>query len=206
MSAMPAAGRSRVPGFLILLGAALTIASAFVTWFEGSVFTEGEATGIGLTVGIAVVFFAAVVLVLGIVFAARSRGGRILSSFALAIAVLLLLLPTAYAAFAPETAIATFEASNFAEQNPGLELTDTEAKAVLEQGFENGQIDAKAATGVYLALVGALLATAGAVGGIVVGGRKDAIAAPPVAQPYPSAPPPDAPAPPPPPPEAPPAP
>jgi hypothetical protein len=202
----------------MVLGAVVVIASAFLVWFTLTLAGAGEQEfkGVGneagsLVMALGAIGLAVVVLILGLILAARGRGRGL--AIAGLILSLLLVFVGAYASFATESAIVQFEAQEFGE------FSQAEAKVVLQEAFDNGEISAEVGVGSYVALAGAALALISSIAGIATAGRKPAAAtaypaapmaaagpppaAPPMAPPA-AAPPPEAPPPPPGPPPAPP--
>jgi hypothetical protein len=176
-------GRSgRTAGLGMLVGGAVFIVSNFLTWFTfKSAGGEQEIKGIGnegagsLVMAIGGSAFAVVVLILGLILAIRGRGrGLAIAGLVLALFPLIV---GAYVSFAPEGAIVTFESKQAGEN---LGISESEAKAALQNAFDSGELEATAGVGAYVALAGAAIAFIASIAGIVTGGRKpEALIAPP---------------------------
>jgi disulfide bond formation protein DsbB len=180
----------------------LVIVSAFLVWLtlHGAGGAEEQFKGVGndagsLTMALGAIAFAIVVAILGLILAIRGRG-RGLAIAGLVLAVFPLIVG-AYASFAPEGAIVTFESKTSADD---LGISQAEAKARIQAEFDSGRVSATAGMGAYLALAGSALALVASIAGIATAGRKPEVAAaPPLAASvdpgYPPPPPPPPPAP-----------
>lgn len=181
---------ARLAGLGMILGAVLVGVSVFLEWFtitfEGlgsqSVKGVGNDEGTALTMALGALGLAFVVLVLGVILAALGRG-RGLAIAGVVLSVILLIV-TAYAAFAPEASIVAFEAREFGE---GLGISESEAKSVLEQAFEQDQLTATSGIGTYVALGGSVVALLASILGIARGRRREAVPPPPPAYEQPPA-------------------
>jgi len=173
----------RLAAIVMLGGVLLGVLAVFLTWFEFTIQTLGteDLKGNDLSVGVGFLIFTAPVLVLGVILAVLGRG-RGLAIAGLVLSVLLLIV-AGMAAFAPESAIVSFEADRAGEN---IGISASEAEVQLEEGFAAGTLSATAAAGAYLAFVGALVMVAGSIMGIAQAGRPKAPAyQPPYQQPAP---------------------
>ncbi len=185
----------RGAGIGMVLGAVAVIASAFLMWFTLTIAGVGEqeVKGVGgeggsLVMALGAISLAAIVLILGLILAALGRGRGL--AIAGLIVSLFLVFVGAYASFAPEGSIVAFEAREFGEE---LGISESEAKEVLQDAFDNGELSATAGIGAYVALAGAAIALISSIAGIATAGRKPAAAAPEYPQaPMAAAPPPPA--------------
>jgi hypothetical protein len=164
---MQTTGRNQsTAGGLILGGGVVAAVSAMLSWID---FTESGApdrtfkgTDLGagtlaLVLGIVLVILGAVLLARG----ARTRGrGSSITAIVLAAFVLL---GGAYTALSPEDSLVTFEASDVAEVNG---VSESIAKAFMEEGFASGSLTAEALIGPWVATTGGLLALIGGIIGV----------------------------------------
>jgi amino acid transporter len=146
----------------MLGGAAFVVAAIFVKWFDLD--AQGElleyfgyefyvASGIAAIAALGFIFAFLVLL------RARKKGGRVWAICALVCASFPLLLSIATAA-RPEEQFASFAAFNAAED---LGVSEAEWEAALADDFASGRYQATAGPGVYLSLLGSVLAVIGAI-------------------------------------------
>lgn len=160
-------GRSpRVPPALVVLGGALSVLSAIPKWFSLTVTADASSardySGVDLeTVAWAVGAFGFALIVIGVaqhVFGerARTRGVAIVAAFVAVIPIL----TGAISLFSPAAALGEFGEREVAadfEMPGGFDVDD-----VLQGGERSGELDVGPGPGAYGALLGGLIALAGA--------------------------------------------
>jgi hypothetical protein len=151
---------------LILVGGLAAAVSAALSWID---FTEAGAPdqtfkGTDLSAGLGSVFFGVVLIVIGAVLFARGArtGGRGGSITAIVMAAFIVL-AAGYTALSPADSLVSFEASDVAEFN---QVSESIAKAFMEEGFASGSLTADALIGPWIALAGGLLALVGGIIGV----------------------------------------
>jgi hypothetical protein len=158
------------PAALILAGGALATVSAVLGWHDFTAPGRSDTLkGTDLTSGLGTVLFGVVLIVIGaVMFGRKGSGGRGGPITAIVMSAIVLLVG-GYSALAPEKAITSFEANDVADD---LDISEAEATAALEEGFESGQLEATALVGAWVAAVGGLLGLVGGIMGVAAGGRK----------------------------------
>ena len=178
---------------LTLAGGVLAAVSGFLSWVDFTVGGQTEASkGTDLNAGLLAVVGGVVLIVMGAILLGKAgrSGGRGLAITAIVIS-LFVLAAGAYSALAPEDSLVQFEASDVAEES---NRSETEAKLLLEQGFASGQFNAEALIGAWVAAAGGLLGLVGGVMGVATARRIRGTAAVPetaAAPPADTPPPPD---------------
>jgi amino acid transporter len=185
-----AGGLTLVGGLIAAISVALswidfTEAGAADRTFKG---TELNAGSMALVGGIVLIIFGIILLVRG----ART-GGRGSAITAIVIAAFVLG-AGAYTALSPADSLVSFEASDVAEFN---DVSESIAKAYMEEGFASGDLTADALIGPWVAAAGGLIALLGGILGVANARRirEQQAAAPPApsaAEPRPAGTPPEA--------------
>lgn len=163
-------------GMLAALAGVGMVAVGFLTWYELSDSSSSETIkGLDTSAGLGVLAFGVVALVAGLVLFARgpASGGKA-SSWVITVVSVLAFIAAAYTAFAPEQALVSFEASSVAET---YGISDNQAEAILELAIEQGDLEAKAGLGAFLALAPTLLGSIAGIQGIKNAKRRGAEAA-----------------------------
>ena len=161
-----ASANQNAAGGLVLVGGLLAAVAAALDWIDFSEAGASDLTfkGTELGAGSLSVVLGVVLIILGIVLYARGArtGGRgasitaiVLGGFVLAAA--------GYTAISPSDSLVTFEASDVAEFN---DVSESIAKAYMEQGFADGSLTADALIGPWVAAGGGLLALIGGILGV----------------------------------------
>ncbi|HEX9823097.1 MAG TPA: hypothetical protein VGB51_01730 [Actinomycetota bacterium] len=183
--------RPTLPAILTMAGGLLVAAAGFLDWFDltsagGTVAIKGNEFSVGIGASAIGVFTA----ISGVIMLLRGpeTGAKAWSVTVIVLAAILTVVGGA-SAFAPETAITQYAAGDVGET---LGISETAAKAALENAFATGTLSATAKIGSYLVLAGALSALGGGIAGVAFAKRRRAskAAPPPVAPPSPATPPP----------------
>lgn len=168
-------------GGLAIAGGLVAAISAALSWID---FTEEGASdrtfkGTDLNAGSIAVVCGIVLIIFGIILVVRGArtGGRgsavtaiVFAAFVLGVAL--------YTALAPADSLVAFDASDVAEAN---QVSESIAKAYMEQGFANGSLTADALIGPWVATAGGLIALIGGILGAANSGKvkeQQAAAAP----------------------------
>jgi hypothetical protein len=176
IAASPA--RPALPAALALIGGLLVAVAGVLTWFqltgvEGTVAIKGN----DFSVGIGTSAIGVISAIAGIIIWFR---GPATGAKAWAITVIVLgasiVLIGGGSTFTPETALTNYAAGDVGET---LGISETEAKAALENAFETGTLSATAEIGSVLVLGGGLLALVGGIAGVSFAKRRRAAAMPP---------------------------
>ncbi|MGH2754517.1 MAG: hypothetical protein ACRDLB_08790 [Actinomycetota bacterium] len=182
-----------IPAALILVGGLLSIIAGFLSWMDFS--PEGDPTttfkGTDLTAGTGTLGFGVVLLILGIVLYVRGRqsGGKGVSIAAIVFAALVLF-AAGYSSVAPGDALAEFESSSVAEE---YNIDEDLAKAAINAGLDEGNIEVTSQIGAWLATLAGALALAGSIMGVARSKQIKASQAATTTPVQPAAPPPTAP-------------
>ena len=165
--------------------------AGFLAWFDlssagGTVAIKGNEFSVGIGASAIGVFTA----ISGVIILLRGpeTGAKAWSVTVIVLAAILTIVGGA-SSFAPETALTQYAASDVGET---LGISETEAKAALENAFEAGTLSATAKVGSYLVLAGALGALGGGIAGVGFAKRRRASMSAPPPAPAPPAPPPPA--------------
>ena len=158
--------RPTLAAALILAGSILAIAGVLLDWHVLSGQGGGKTfKGTDTSAGLGTIGLAGVAAIFGIVLLVRgARTGGRGSSITAVVLTAIALLASAYSAFAPQEAITQFEANDVSET---IGVSESEAKALLEQAFDAGTLEATAEVGTYVSAGGSLLALIGGVLGIM---------------------------------------
>jgi hypothetical protein len=182
---------------LVLVGGLAAAVSVALSWID---FTESGAPartfkGTDLGAGALSLVFGVVLIIVGALLFARGArtGGRGSSITAIVIAAFIVL-AAGYTAVSPSDSLVSFEAGDVAEFNG---VSESIAKAFMEQGFESGALGADALIGPWVAAAGGLLALIGGILGVgtarkIREERATAAPAPSAAEPRPTGAPPEA--------------